>query len=464
MMTKQYMERLYEYVQRALRSNEPPPKVTVGDVPSGRGLVLTEDVKPGECVLRVPPAILASPKTLATGRAAKLAPRTRVPRPRTGSVALSTHQLLALILAAWHEAGGTRLDAFFSTLPQEFDTVPLIWAEQPNETHTTLLAALPISARACAKLVRQNFQRDWEAVQQVLQDAAPDFQELWASIGGAGPLKVTHSSFLWGWLCVNSRCVYQDLGYSSHADNFVMAPMLDMANHTHDASQVFRVRFDARDGLELIAPAGGRKKDDEVCITYGPHGSARLLAEYGFVTLPSGSGEWDRDPYTGVLVDEAIEARIAAHREGARLRRTLEEYGYWGDYTLHPVPAPAHPSHRLHMALRLLCGADACGSESPAASEAERAKRRRASTSLDELERVWKLVTSGVRERISAENDRRVRDSVRTIANDACEDLVKRLNAVGAHGASSTFVRTLLEDEIATCKLVAASSELEDAW
>lgn len=457
------MEHLYEYVRGSLRKGEAPPKVTVGDVPSGRGLVLTRDVQPQECVLRIAPALLVSPKTMP--RSGALAPRHKAARVPPGATPLSTHQLISLVLAAWRTGGGTRFDVFFSTLPSNFETVPLVWAEQPyDKSCSVLLDALPDSCRAYADDVRKRFAHDWEIVQETLRSSRDACGELWRGIGGSGSPHVTHRDFLWAWLCTNSRCVYQDLGYASHGDNFVMAPLLDMANHTHDASRVYRVRFDARDGLELLAPQGGGKKGDEVCITYGPHGSARLLAEYGFATLPdkNNGDKWVGDPFAGVVVDCAVEERVARSHDW--LRSLLEVHGYWGDYTLHPIPPPAHPSHRLHMALRLLC---ACEDAAPDTQP----KRRRIvdDKSEDALVRAWCLVASGVRECISAENEAAVRAAVREIASGAHAALESRLHTLDTHISdaaqlSAALVRAILHDEVLTCLQVMASADVVGSW
>lgn len=203
------------------------------------------------------------------------------------------------------------------------------------------------------------------------------YQDIWASMGmrGTAPT-ISQHDFLWGWLCTNSRCVYMDLGYAQHPDNFTLAPLLDMANHTAVPWLECKVRYDVRGGLELLAPSQPRpdgagrqgwRKGDEVCITYGAHANTTLLAEYGFV-LPSNlhpdDAYYTGNRYNDVLLDEAIIALLDTQGDvGQWKRELLESEGYWAyvawltQRLFHPslpragasVAPPTHgPAPRLH--------------------------------------------------------------------------------------------------------------------
>mgnify|MGYP001761990707 CR=1 FL=1 len=473
-------------------AHAPPPKVAVSDqVPAGRGLALIEDVAPGTLLLRVPSTCLLNPARLARGEAARLAPR------RTGesggNARLSTHQFLALLLALWRAASRassrpvSRLDAFFESLPPAFDTAPLTWATtfRDEPLARALLKALPDSARMQAADVHTRFRRDWRRIRQLQTDDVAGIAAVWRTVAAqdAAVPPMNESDFVWAWMCVNSRCVFQDLGYAAHTDNFTLAPLLDMANHTAVPDLECKVQYDMRSGLDLRAPQGqkmgesnaaaGLRCGDEVCITYGPHSNATLLAEYGFV-LPLGAGgsggSWDGSRFCGVCVDGAVQQMLEDQGEGGAWKRALlEQSGYWGDYTLHPVPEPAHPSHRLHLALRLAC---------VHLDTDRRAKRPRVDAedrdyTQEQAERIWRQLTNGQRERISSANEAAVCASLVEIADRAkstCAERAAELRAAKAAGApkalqpAAAMVLQLLEEEQRAAELVRASAQRGDAW
>ncbi|WFD07722.1 hypothetical protein MVES1_003092 [Malassezia vespertilionis] len=263
------------------------------------------------------------------------------------------------------------------------------------------------------------------------------------------PPSLRRDAFLWAWLCVNSRCVYLDLHYTHHADNFTMAPLLDMANHTPIAARECKVRYNARDGLELYAPSDGVAAGAEVCITYGAHANALLLAEYGFV-LPFGvhsDGAWKGNQYAEILVDSQVDALLDAQGEmGEWKRALLREEGYWGDYTMHPAPAPAHPSHRLHVALQLVC------LEVQSHTEQNTAGAR----SKEDAARQWRLTIQGMRESISRANENAVRSTLQQLCAAAQQEAATKqaLLAPLPPSTSKSFVMQLLAEQDCIAKLV----------
>ena len=50
--------------------------------------------------------------------------------------------------------------------------------------------------------------------------------------------KISRESFLWAWLCLNTRCVYYDLGLPKK-DNLTMAPFFDLVRRP-DLPQICR--------------------------------------------------------------------------------------------------------------------------------------------------------------------------------------------------------------------------------
>jgi len=258
--------------------------------------------------------------------------------PCGGARPLSTHQLLACVLAQWRATQATKpdkeltdRDAFFASMPSEFPTVPLTWALHGD---SQLVSALPPHAAKLHDKVQTRFEADWRCI-DTLDEATR--ASIWASVSrpGTPAMRPSKADVLWGWLCVNSRCVFMDLRYVRHEDNFTLAPLLDMANHTFVPGQECKVRYSA-EGMELCAPVQrALSAGDEVCITYGPHANPTLLTEYGFLLAPKaalqGANTWDGNPHAELAVDDAIAERFRAEGdEGAWKMQRLEEEGYSG--------------------------------------------------------------------------------------------------------------------------------------
>lgn len=287
-------------------------------------------IQPGTLLLALPLRSLFNPAQLTRGKSFAWTPRKTVD-PRTSAAPLTTHQLLACWLAQWRAAPtprpSSRWSAFFDSLPASFDTVPLTWAVG-GDTH--LVAALPAPLAERVSNMASRFHADWDRIRALDHSFQ---QEIWTCLAAGAPPAVQQADYLWGWLCVNSRCVYMDLHYARHDDNFTLAPLLDMANHTPVPGRECKVRFSGKDGLELLAPSDGLALGDEVCITYGPHSNATLLAEYGFVLPPDacGGADWPGNPHSEVNVDDAVAQLVHAQGEvGEWKQHILQEQGYWG--------------------------------------------------------------------------------------------------------------------------------------
>lgn len=308
--------------------------MNLSDVGAGRALVSTCSVKiPGEVMLVIPPRALLNPVQMSRGRRVAWTPR-RVADHQPNHAPLSTHQILACVLAQWRaqkQPVTSRMVAFFESLPTEFDTMPLVWVLEGRQS---LLEALPPSAAHRLARVQSRFEADWRRVSTLDSDT---LASIWASVSDAPPARITQSDFAWGWLCTNSRCVYMDLHYARHEDNFTLAPLLDMANHTAYAARECRVRFSSVTGMELCAPAEPLAEGDDVCITYGPHDNATLLTEYGFILSPDVCADdteaqacgWLGNPHASVWLDDAVERLFETDAAGSWKRTFLQCEGYW---------------------------------------------------------------------------------------------------------------------------------------
>ena len=134
---------------------------------------------------------------------------------------------------------------------------------------------------------------------------------------------------------------------------------------------------------------------------------------------------------------------------------------------MHPCPAPAHPSHRLHTALRLLCMDVDFHAQERGGLHARLSNKPRkpyAYTAQD-AERVWRLVMQGRREQVSPSNEPSVRDTVIALCDDITRGHATRLHRLkGVDHVSASMVRALLEEECHIASLVKASAERADPW
>ncbi|KAK0537795.1 hypothetical protein OC835_001654 [Tilletia horrida] len=494
------------------------------DVPAGRGMVLKENVEPNNIIFHVPGSALLNVKTAAAFLHADLLPTSARPSARQGcdvestggtvpcfgtgqglqggsssagekaeaELPLSSVQALSLLLLLWRRRSRTSpsslppvpepLADFARTLPVDFDSVPLLWSlcqDQQSRLCAALVEALPAHSRQRLLDVRKRFAGDAHMVSAVLR-LRPDLLPAWSSEIAYEELVGDDllDDFYWAWLCVNSRCLYLPLGLKTREDNFTMAPVIDLINHTFDKSIECKVEYPA-EGMQIRAPKSdpkafnvtkvrtengnteteeqwqrGCSKGDELFITYGAHSNEFLLAEYGFVlpiaTAPEPSALLDlpNNPFAEVVVDDLMLELLASAQSSlvqAELKRELlRERSYWLDWTIHPT---GEPSHRLVCALRLLA-LDLNGSQQESGATVavlghKASKRLRlqkqapqhqpqetkppsseAETSEAQLARIseWESMVSGSTEFISQENE----EEARKILVKVCETVQDR--------------------------------------
>ncbi|SPO27391.1 related to RKM2 - ribosomal protein lysine methyltransferase [Ustilago trichophora] len=537
--------------------------VQVSDrVPAGRGLVFTHDIKPGQQVLSLPSDALINVKSyksffhpdtlpIAVGIAGS---------SKKGERKLSSSQLLSLLIARAKMESELRrgqdeereaeskkhetLRLFVRTLPKRFESAPLSWSllahsidkdskQGDEETDwkrrffQTLLLAFPSHSRELSNKVRRRFEQDWLSINSMRANhpdllAEPSLLAINPDLARRIIRSIDLNTYLWAWLCVNSRCVFLPLSLADHSDNFTLAPMLDMANHTPDPALECKVRYASDGGLELCGPISdvspsGLKGGDECFITYGPHSNQSLLCEYGFVLPPQlefaaegddgGNGaRWKGSRYVDVLMDQEIETMLKAQGKGGEAKiELLQNRGYWGEFTIHPYPEPAHPSHRLIPALRLA----ALDLHAPAPAATSKVAKTHhqpgvkagkkafpvhqsnfaAQGSASDLDK-WEETLTGYRDIVSEENERHAH----LILVDLCESKRKdteqaRIHLVGAekilqaHGddgdeadanglepgregcrLSLSFVKQLLDEEDAVLRLVGQAARDQVEW
>ncbi|KDN44267.1 hypothetical protein K437DRAFT_140474 [Tilletiaria anomala UBC 951] len=469
-------------------------RISVG-FQAGRGLVLSENVVPGQRVMYLSPSSLLHSGTIKHILPTRLLPKHSSFRSlNNGSTsAMRNTSLIPMLLAIFRSTRRlmphamptalNQLSPFLDTMPEEFGTVPLAWRrrvhlrEQYSDIHRRLCQILPQRNAVQLEEVHEKYMGDYEQARTAFKRYRSELSESMQS----SLHDWTEEDFLWGWLCVNSRCVFLPLGLEPHADNFTLAPMLDMANHTTDPTREFKVKWTLKNGLEMHAPErsvarkvqGGAPEvgyeqerwhglcsGDEVFITYGAHGNATLLSEYGFVLLDS-AGKTGDNPFTDVVLDAQIKRHIEQLRTPSEVHALLEEAGYWGSWTIQRAESePAHPSWRTVTALRLLAVYDA---NFP--NEARSTALPQATSLVQDIAR-WKKVVVGLLPHLTGSLELRAATLLGQLAAEAQVDLQRCILAAdemeaeghqqGAISASIGSIRALAQEELQMLREVVA--------
>ncbi|PLW20613.1 hypothetical protein PCANC_06031 [Puccinia coronata f. sp. avenae] len=294
-------------------------------------------------------------------------------------------------------------DEYLFTLPTAFPDIPLVWvledfyegntkvidagdAKNFKRLETYLQKNVTTPSQDLFKTYRlmtyTTFRKSHDVLCRFIQD--------WSSL--LPTLRERHPSpfleeLIWAWLIVNTRSVSFDLGHKDHADNIVLAPAFDMANHSptsrvtavvtphaltmYSSAPTGRVRSPLTDRLlefsgsssssgapprdpssssssssQPEAPCVIRRGED-ITFSYGPHSNPTLLAEYGFIASPA-HNPWDSIDVTPLIL-ALFRSGYHPHLQKIDMLKTAN---YWEDYTIQCDPLEC--SHRILVALRLL--------------------------------------------------------------------------------------------------------------
>lgn len=424
----------------------------------GRGLFVQKDVIEGETLLVLPPRCLLNssnagrfvPNDLIPSAARPSHPfhwdksSTEIKESTNVSLPLTSVQVLTLILTLWktgqkigkqsskdekEEEARQYLDLFLGTYPTSFASLPLAWqvsiqsddniSAETKYLFQAMLDHLPSHIQTQAQKVQLRFEKDRSAI-RLIQQCKPDLLD--QCLNGQVYSSITMQEWVWAWSCVNSRCVYLPLNLKPHGDNFTLAPLLDMANHTMDPKRESKVRWLPSKALQINAPKNGKgqSKGEEVFISYGPHSNGFLLTEYGF-TIPStfsvNQTEWKGNRFAEVHVDHIVLKLLEKQgKQGKAKIEILKEQGYWGEYTIHPFPTPAHPSYRLLLAARLI------------AVEL----RENELINLEKNEEIdsWHKNVQGIRDNINQKNEEKMHTLLINVCKSICQDVDQHVAAI----------------------------------
>ncbi|TFK54901.1 SET domain-containing protein [Heliocybe sulcata] len=433
---------------------------------AGNGLYALDRCTPSTTLFTVPASALLNIRTL----------ERRYPPRRPP---LSATQLVSLHLFLHRPEGESEckdpaFGPYISVLPRQFDAHPLTW--RIRRTEGELLSRLPPSVSRVVDVVTQRFQIDWDTVFDYMQDnphilSTSSRSDLDAAVHTTKDQALTED-FLWAWLNVNTRCVYQRLKpKGSDADNLTMCPVFDFANHSPNPPHLLPLPSNAEiwgtgskrgEPYGLRTPDGtGFPKDQELFIQYGVHANKTLFAEYGFVNaMAEGdvrAGRIDGEVDVQDVVERMLQDRGVA---GQWIKSALEQEGYWGYWTLHSAPKPGHPSFRLISALRLYHSIPRTNTAIP--------------RNPDEILASWRDTLMGKKDSISPENEAAWRatlaDMCREVAARASRNLenlkaVKSNNTEGWRGFTYDCLRTLWREELEVAEAVLESiRDGEEFW
>ncbi|KAJ3503825.1 hypothetical protein NMY22_g18116 [Coprinellus aureogranulatus] len=409
--------------------------VVARSVPAGGGygMFALHDVPPATPLFTVPASALLNLNTL-------------LPHYPKSQPKLSSVQIIALHLLLHRPSNGSSKDPLFgpyiAVLPPNFNDHPLTWycksGEGPPSPASLLQERLTPSAKLDLERVATTYRKDRDCIRsylkrkpEVIQSATnPNARNLLSSSD------TVEDDFLWAWLNVNTRCIYYRIkGAKSDPDNLTLCPILDFANHSTvlpsvtprvTNADIWDMPLKRRgESFTLMSPAASATKaGNELYLRYGFHSNQLLFVEYGFTTSVSEqdvlAGEQQADIDITPIVEEWFTNR---GKVGDWMKEQLMGENYWGEWTLHSSPAPAHPSFRLVTALRLY---HAIPLSVTVLEDTEQVK--------DALRR-WRSTTAGIQESMSEVNEMQWRETLGQICQrvvDSANEKTKSLESLGA--------------------------------
>ncbi|KAI9591599.1 hypothetical protein BDF19DRAFT_426181 [Syncephalis fuscata] len=302
---------------------------------TGRGMLATRDILPGDHLVEIPKQLLITPDGLRQRYQRELSRCQNPPK---------SHTLMAYHLAVekMHCGTASYLWPYLSVLPRDFATLPVCY---PIE----LQALLPPDVKEMATKQRTAIDQSYIKLCQNMLKINPNLPR---------PDKATYE---WAWLCVNTRCVFLDNGLNTpSSDCMMIAPFLDMLNHHPDAT--IHGYYDRKTQCYTMTTQDTFLRGQQAFISYGPHDNGFLLGEYGFVTSENKYNQWVLNlvdiealsDYLTKLPDTSINTfhKIIYNANNDKMAKLsfLESQGFVGDYAF---CQDGTPPNRLLAALRI---------------------------------------------------------------------------------------------------------------
>ncbi|XP_040279058.1 SET domain-containing protein 4 isoform X1 [Bufo bufo] len=296
---------------------------------TGRGLMTTQLLQPGELIISLPESCLLTTSTVLTSYLGKYIHGWRP--PVSPLLALCTFLVLERYVgdqSPWKP--------YLDVLPSAYDC-PVYWEEE--------------TVNYLPDPVRQKAAEQRSAIQEFYSSALPFFKSLSPLFPEAPENILSYEAVRWAWCTVNTRTVYMKHAhrecFSAEQDVYALAPYLDLLNH--NAGVQVEASFNEKNRCYEIRTKVPYKKYEQVFICYSHHDNQRLLLEYGFIAA--------HNPHQSVYVARDAILQFVSRKDKQLQKKwsLLKENGFLENLTF----GPDGPSWRLLTACRLLClGAD----------------------------------------------------------------------------------------------------------
>lgn len=229
---------------------------------TGRGLMATRAVQPGEVLVSIPEELLiTSSKVIQDDVLWKALYKCHIK--------FRAMDLLALFLL-YHKFLGEKSQwkAYLDSLPREY-SVPAYCSQEEINVLPEVLKKYKLKQDEDVNQCYSNI--------LIATSASAYLQSLFCSL--------CIDEVRWSWFTVNTRAVYlrnqNPPAIVIGDDTCALAPYLDLLNHTHVAEM--EANLNPVNSCYEIVTHLPYNKYDQVFINYGPHGNLKLYVEYGFI-------------------------------------------------------------------------------------------------------------------------------------------------------------------------------------
>ncbi|XP_075054330.1 SET domain-containing protein 4 [Mixophyes fleayi] len=230
---------------------------------TGRGLMTTRLLQPGELIISLPESCLLTTGIVLLSYLGKYIKGWRPP--------ISPLLALCTFLITERYAGDqSPWKPYLDVLPTAYDC-PVYWEPE-------LVNYLP-------EPIKERAKEQQRAVRELYSSALPFFSSLQSLFSESTENVLHYDAVRWAWCTVNTRTVYMKHAqrdcFSAEQDVYALAPYLDLLNHSPGVQ--VEAAFSQERRCYEIRTKVQYKKYDQVFICYGHHDNQRLLLEYGFI-------------------------------------------------------------------------------------------------------------------------------------------------------------------------------------
>ncbi|CAH1779803.1 unnamed protein product [Owenia fusiformis] len=233
---------------------------------TGRGLMTTRNISPGNILISIPEALLITTDTVLDSDLGQMIANSKMK--------LKPIQVLVLFLVVERYKGSaSQWQHYVDVLPKEYTTPLYFNHDEINSLND------PIKHQATELI---------DNVAELFKSTQYSIKHLDYKIGTVSLDDIlTYDIFKWAWCAVNTRSVYIDhinsdwLDTTTEKNHFALAPYLDLINHTNSAKVEAGFNFENR--CYDIKTLDTYKKYDQVFICYNQHSNVKLFLEYGFI-------------------------------------------------------------------------------------------------------------------------------------------------------------------------------------